>query len=312
MHATKTQGWLRFSLISALLSLLSFGPMVHGEEDSKVILDGGDGIVITKWDIEAYIVESIPPQRRKQMLNKPNLYKDIAETLYVTRKLAREAAAQPDLDDKYATWAATMAYERRLSSQYRVQYIVDNLGDADWDALAREAYLVEKQRFKVPARVKASHILVKFDERGRDEALELAGEIREKVLAGEDFAALAEQYSEDRGSAKRGGDLGYFGRGKMVKPFEKAAFAMSKAGEISELVESQFGIHIIQLVDSKPEQTRSFEEVRDTLVDEIQTARGNELWQDKIIRLRSSPAIRWNEDALKQVAENTPKKLLGK
>ncbi|MFH1826292.1 MAG: peptidylprolyl isomerase [bacterium] len=90
--------------------------------------------------------------------------------------------------------------------------------------------------------ISASHILVSNEAEAND--------LLVKVKAGEDFAALAEQYSKDPGSGKKGGDLGYFGTGMMVEPFEKAAFAL-KVGEISEVVKSPFGYHIIKVTDSR-------------------------------------------------------------
>jgi foldase protein PrsA len=91
-----------------------------------------------------------------------------------------------------------------------------------------------------PLQVDASHILVA-------EAA-LADEIKGKIAAGEDFAELAKQFSVDTGSAQTGGALGLFGRGTMVEEFEKAAFAL-KAGEVSEVIQSQFGYHIIKVHD---------------------------------------------------------------
>jgi parvulin-like peptidyl-prolyl isomerase len=87
-----------------------------------------------------------------------------------------------------------------------------------------------------------------------------AEEILRRVRAGEDFAALAGQFSEDPGSRTRGGDLGWFGRGMMVKPFEEATFAL-KPGEVSGIVESQFGYHIIKLEERRPTQDGAGEEV---------------------------------------------------
>lgn len=86
-------------------------------------------------------------------------------------------------------------------------------------------------------KIRCSHILV--------EKLSLAEEILKKLQAGGNFSALAEQYSID-GSRRRGGDLGEFGRGMMVKPFEEAAFALEKKGDISGIVKTQFGYHIIK------------------------------------------------------------------
>ncbi len=88
----------------------------------------------------------------------------------------------------------------------------------------------------MPDKIRCSHILV--------EKLSVAQEILERLKKGESFAALAQQYSID-GSRKRGGDLGEFGRGMMVKPFEDAAFAL-KPGEVSGIIKTQFGYHIIK------------------------------------------------------------------
>ncbi len=85
---------------------------------------------------------------------------------------------------------------------------------------------------------------------------------------GADFAALAKKYSEDESNNANGGDLDYFGRGRMVAEFEQAAFAM-KNGEISNLVKTAFGFHIIKMVDNKPETTRPLAEVRAELEDQL-------------------------------------------
>jgi peptidyl-prolyl cis-trans isomerase D len=102
--------------------------------------------------------------------------------------------------------------------------------------------------------VKASHILIRTNN-NKDSARAEAQKILNRVKSGGDFAALAMEYSEDPTSGRRGGDLGFFGKGQMVKPFEEAAFAM-EAGEISGLVESQFGYHIIKVDDKKSEELK--------------------------------------------------------
>ncbi|HNX75833.1 MAG TPA: peptidylprolyl isomerase [Candidatus Rifleibacterium sp.] len=95
--------------------------------------------------------------------------------------------------------------------------------------------------------------------------------IAAKISAGEDFATLAGKHSEDTGSAKKGGDLGEFARGSMVKPFEDAAFS-AVIGKVTEPVRSQFGYHIIKVENKIPEKTKSFEEVKEQLAAEIKAA----------------------------------------
>jgi len=121
--------------------------------------------------------------------------------------------------------------------------------------------------FREPEQVQASHILIKVDSEAekskKNEARQKIVRIQERVEKGEDFAALAKEFSEDPSSGK-GGDLGYFGRGQMVKPFEDAAFAL-KRGEVSDIVETPFGYHLIQVVDKKPETTLAYDDVKERI-----------------------------------------------
>ena len=118
------------------------------------------------------------------------------------------------------------------------------------------------QQFQTPEQVRASHILLKTE--GKDEAAvrkQAEDVLKQAKAPGADFAALAKKYSEDDGSKANGGDLDYFPKGRMVPEFETAAFAM-QPGQISDLVKSQFGFHIIKVVDKKPASTRTLDEVR--------------------------------------------------
>jgi len=122
--------------------------------------------------------------------------------------------------------------------------------------------------YSTPDQIRASHILFKTE--GKDEAAvkKVAESVLAKVKAGGDFAALAKQYSDDDLSKKNGGDLDYFGRGTMVKEFDEAAWSL-QPGQISDLVKSQFGFHIIKVVDKKAATTKTLAEVRPQLEDQI-------------------------------------------
>jgi peptidyl-prolyl cis-trans isomerase C len=126
-------------------------------------------------------------------------------------------------------------------------------------------YQKNPAQFQQPERVRASHILVGFpqnaDEAAKKEARTKAGELLKEIKAGKDFGELAKQHSTDPGSGKNGGDLGFFQKGQMVPPFEQAAFAL-KPGETSDLVESQFGVHIIRMVERQPGRVVPLDEVR--------------------------------------------------
>ncbi len=135
------------------------------------------------------------------------------------------------------------------------------------DTETKAYYDGNSQMFKQPAQVKASHILIKVDAGADDaqkaEARKKIEMVQQKIKAGGDFAELAKEYSEGP-SNSRGGDLGLFRRGQMVKPFEDAAFAM-QANEVSDIIETRFGYHIIKVYEVKPEQTLAYADIKDKL-----------------------------------------------
>ena len=122
--------------------------------------------------------------------------------------------------------------------------------------------------YSTPEQVRASHILFKTEGKKEEEVRAAAEKVLKEVQAGKDFAALAKQYSEDEQSAKQGGDLDYFAKGRMVPEFDAVAFEMAP-GTTSGLVKSQYGFHIIRVVDKKAATTKPIEEVREQIVDQL-------------------------------------------
>lgn len=155
--------------------------------------------------------------------------------------------------------------ERQISLNMLVRAVLEPDIQVTEDEV-RSWFDENRDRLRQDEQVRARHILVETEE----EALEL----RERLLAGEDFAALAREHSTDVGSALRGGDLGWFGRGVMVEPFEAAAFSL-EPGEISEPVQSQYGYHLI-LVEDRQEAREA--KLDDTLRSSIE----EELREEKL------------------------------
>jgi peptidyl-prolyl cis-trans isomerase C len=121
--------------------------------------------------------------------------------------------------------------------------------------------------FKQAEQVRASHILVSVDPQKdplqKAESRKKIEDIQQKLRKGEDFSELAKEYSQCP-SGSEGGDLGYFQRGQMVKPFEQTAFAL-RPGEVSDIVETKFGYHLIRLADKKPESVVPYEDIKDRI-----------------------------------------------
>jgi peptidyl-prolyl cis-trans isomerase D len=160
----------------------------------------------------------------------------------------------------------------RTPEKRRVRYLSIDAETLRANMTATSAEIEARYRdnmsmFSTPEQVRASHILFKTE--GKDEATvhKAAEAVLARVGAGEDFAALAKQFSEDS-SADRGGDLDFFAREAMVPEFSEAAFNL-EVGEVSGLVQSQFGFHIIKTTDKRPATTRTLAEVRTQLEDQI-------------------------------------------
>lgn len=156
------------------------------------------------------------------------------------------------------------------------------------DKEVEEFYNERKNELIEPEQVKARHILFRVGasdpQEKKDEQLKKAKEVLKEAKNGKaDFSELANKYSEEP-SDSRGGDLGYFARGRMVPAFENAAFALKK-DEISDVVETQFGYHIIKVEDKKDARNIPFDEIKDAVRENIKIQRGNveiEKWIDQL------------------------------
>lgn len=161
------------------------------------------------------------------------------------------------------------------------------------EADAKKFYDDNIDKFKQDESVKASHILIGVDAKASDEekkkAKEKAEALLKKIKAGEDFATLAKTESTCP-SAKQGGDLGQFGKGQMVPAFEKAAFAL-KPGEVSDVVETQFGYHIIKLTEKKEGGTTKYDDVKAKIMDYLKNTKIQKGVNDYLEELKKTGKI---------------------
>ena len=237
-------------------------------------------------NLEAQARGPIPAEQRDR------IYRDIIERLVGYKLLEQEATARKvTVSDADVTARIDAVKKQFPSEDMFMQTLIDRKLTLDqMKADARKGLTIERlidaeiaakvalkpsqvedfyknnpDQFKQPERVHASHILISVPE-GADAAAKAqakakAQQILKDVKAGKDFATLAKQHSQDPGSAPNGGDLGFFPQGQMVGPFNDAAFSL-KPGATSDLVETQFGYHIIRVLEKQPERTVPLEEVR--------------------------------------------------
>ena len=170
--------------------------------------------------------------------------------------------------------------EYRIGERRKVKFVLVDMDQARAKATVPEAdvrrqYNETIEQYQTPEQIRASHILISTD--GKDEATarKQAEDLLAQVKAGGDFAALAKADSDDAASKANGGDLDYFARGRMVPEFENVAFSMAP-GQVSDVVKTQFGFHIIKLVDKKGGTTRSLDDVRAQITEQLKFRRAQE------------------------------------
>ncbi|WP_200280895.1 peptidylprolyl isomerase [Rhabdochromatium marinum] len=233
-------------------------------EDSLI---SGDGFNLMSEDVEAEL-STFPVYMQQQIRRSPGKLRSLIDDLW-RRELVVVEAEKQNVDDIDAFHARLV----RARKEELVSIMLDKKGQdvaenfPDFAEQAKEHFRINRDKYRRPERVSASHILLKAKtEEERQQRIPEMKAIRERALKGEDFAELAREYSEDQGSSKAGGSLGVFPRGKMTPKFEQAAFALEKPGDISDIIETPFGIHIIRLESRQEQQDLSFDDVKDEII----------------------------------------------
>ncbi len=186
-------------------------------------------------------------------------------------------------------------------------YVEDNfVSKADVsDSEIQKYYESNPELFKHPEMVKASHILISLnngaDEDQKAEARKKIDALAKRIKEGEDFSELAKSHS-DCPSSSNGGDLGFFKKGQMVKPFEEAAFTM-KPGEISPVVETRFGYHLIKVEEKKSEGTYPLEQVKPQIQQMLTREKVQKLLEQNIEDLKANAQIRTFKPMEKETSE---------
>jgi peptidyl-prolyl cis-trans isomerase D len=213
---------------------------------------------------------SVPDKELEEEYRRRNEKVKLAVVTFPADRFRSEVTAS---DDEIAKHFDAKKTDFTVGEKRKVRYAV-----LDIDALRSKivippadierAYNENMDQYSTPEQIRASHILFKTE--GKDEAAvrAQAEEVLKQAKAGADFAALATKFSEDESNAKNGGDLDFFGRGRMVPEFDQAAFAL-KPGDISELVKTDFGFHIIKVVEKQGGISKTLNDVRAQITDQL-------------------------------------------
>jgi peptidyl-prolyl cis-trans isomerase C len=280
---------------------------VNGEAINKADLQDAVG------QLESRAGRTVPPDQRDRVF-RGVLDQLIAYRLLIQESVSRKiAVADTEVDARAAEikkqFPSEQVFQQTLEKQHMTEtdfrddirqgLQITSLIEAEVTARApvtaeQVNQFYASNSFQQGERVRASHILIAVPENAdaatKEQARSRATDVLNDVKAGKDFAELAKQHSQDPGSGPRGGDLDYFERGQMVGPFEEAAFALA-TGQVSELVETRFGYHIIKVVDKQAARTIPLEEVRGRIEEYLKNQNREQQTQGFIDALRTKAQI---------------------
>ena len=271
------RSWLTSLGLVAVLG--ASGAAVMAQAADPVLIEG-HGVAVRESDILSD-AKRMPPEMRASFLARKDSVAQMADAIYVRRVLAlRATEAQMDKQSDTAA-AARNASDKVLSDAYLAKFDKDHAPDQKLlDTQVRAAYLANKDKYQAPEQAHVAHILIANQDDAKAKAQ--IEKLRQEAASGADFAKLDKENSSDAGSALKGGDLGLIPRGQTAPEFEAAAFALGKPGELSPVIKTQFGYHIIKLIEKKPARTMALEEVKPQLEKQfiqqaIQQARTTEI-----------------------------------
>jgi peptidyl-prolyl cis-trans isomerase C len=265
----------------------SGGAKSEGKKEGKVMAEVNGGS-ITTGDFDRELKNL--PEYLKAMADTPQGRKEMLDTMVVRELILQQASKDgldkgAEIDEKLQDLRKRLVVESFLKKKVEAE---SKVSDEDM----KKFYEQNKDKFKSGDQIKASHILVKTEKEAK--------EVQAQLKAGGNFEDLAKKSSVDSSSAK-GGDLGWFGKGNMVPAFEKAALAL-KEGQISDIVKSDFGFHIIKLTGKRAAGIRPFDEVKEQIKGAILPAKQQEVFQKIKEDLKKTAKITIKEDVLNSVS----------
>jgi parvulin-like peptidyl-prolyl isomerase len=256
-------------MLSRILSTLFLLSAVLSPAVAEVIV-ADEGVELTRQEFEAVLATS-PEKIKRRAANDLGDRFELITQLVASRKLA---ATAEELDpDQPGYWELRFKV-LQAREQFMFQRLVDNYETPDFEALARERYRTEKDKYARYPEVRASsHILFRSPPgEDRTELREKAREVLEELRNGADFAEYVERYSEDPGSKERDGSLDRwvrFGDPKITPPYSGALFDIEEVGGYSEVTDSQFGLHIIRLDGIQESGYADYEQVRQSIIKDL-------------------------------------------
>ena len=273
-----------FSFVLRSAAALALSLPLLTQAAGPVLAQAADKFKVDTGDVQGDALR-IPPDIRKPTLAKPESVQQLANNLVVRRALAAEAEAAGLANDPAIQGALRIARDRVLSDALFARMDAANKPSRQvLEAIASTTYKADPKRFDLPAETGTSHILIRSD---APDARAKISNVLTLLKAGGNFGELAKAHSQDSG-ADQGGVVGYFPDGRLAAEYEAAARKLQKPGDLSGVVETQFGFHIIRLDGRRPAGVRSFEDVKEFLVREAEAKILNDKRLEHVGRIQST------------------------
>jgi peptidyl-prolyl cis-trans isomerase C len=258
---------LKFCKVVGLLTLINLiaSPVLQAQDQAVVAKIGNKKITVAELN---RIIGYYDQEQQKVIEKNPQLKETILWQLIqgtVISKIARDKGfdKRPDIKTQQE-----LMINNFLASQYLQKMVIEKITITE--AKAQAFYKDHPEVFKSPEMIRARHILIKVEQGATEEDKKKrkakTEEVLEKLKKGEDFAKLASEVSDDLGTKAKGGDLDFFAKGSMIPAFEEAAFAL-KPGELSNMVETEYGYHIIKLEEKKESVLEPYETIKEKVKD---------------------------------------------
>lgn len=274
-HALLRAAALSFVGIAAAFALLS--PAI-----AQSVLGSDGNVKVTDLDMRA-TAELIPLATRSGLLSRSENVEQQAKGIYLRRRIAEEAARTGLDKSPVVEGLIALARERILSDAVLGAFDAANApGDAALESYAQAAYKADPSRFQAGAQVHARHILLRNT---GPEAKAKAGNLLAQIKGGASFEAIAQAQSDDITTSAKGGDLGFISPDTTFKPFQAALAELKNPGDLSGVVETDVGYHLIKLEARREAGVLPYAEVREPLRAEARTRAQQEARAEKINKL---------------------------
>lgn len=257
---------------------------------------------LTHHDYEAAL-SRVPEKLRWEFATSPKRIQGLLNGLLVTKTLAaqarvhgtRAASSLGESADAESDQALAAAEIQRVENDARTAF---ERRKTQFEAKAREIYTLDRDKYREPEEVRLSDIAVSIKERGDEAARARAEEARKRLAAGDDFATVAREYSDDPTTKDKGGALPFVSRKKLAPDYAKAVFALSKVGEISTPIKAPLAYHVVRLEERHAERTRSFDEVRDSIIEKLRQKYIAEQRDALVASVHRDPDLQINQPAI--------------